>query len=64
MEFYGKLDNVEIEIKALTTKFIRINKSYLFNKDFIENIGKNSITVCGVSYQVSPKYKHNIENIT
>ena len=64
IDFYGKLDAVEIEVNSLTDKFIRINKSYLFNKDYIDVIGKNSITVQGVVYQISPKYKHNLEIIT
>ena len=64
MEFYGKLDDVEIEINSLTDKFIRINKSYLFNQNYIEYIGKNSISVQGLTYQISPKYKHNVKNIT
>lgn len=64
IDFYGKLDEVEVEINSLTDRFVRINKSYLFNKDYIDIIGKNSITVQGTVYQVSPKYKHNIEIIT
>lgn len=64
IEFYEKLDNVETEIKSLTDIFIRINKSYLFNTRYIENIGKNSITVQGIIYHVSPQYKHNLEIIT
>lgn len=64
MEFYGKLDQVERDIKSLTDKFVRINKSYLFNKDYIENIGKNTITVKNVTYHISPKYKQNLEIIT
>lgn len=63
-EFYEKLDHVEEEIKSLTDKFVRISKSYLFNKDFIENIGKNSVSVQGINYKVSPKYKDNIKIVT
>lgn len=64
IEFYGKLDEVEREIKLLTSDFIRINKSYLFNSRYIENIGKNSIVVQGITYQISPMYKHNLKIIT
>lgn len=63
-EFYGKLDIVEKEIKSLTDKFIRISKSYLFNRDYIENVGKNSVSVHGINYKVSPKYKDNIKIVT
>lgn len=64
LEFYGKLDDVEKEIKLITRNFVRINKSYLFNIKYIENIGKNDIVVQGITYHISPKYKHNIEIIT
>ena len=63
-EFYGKLDIVEKEIKSLTDKFIRISKSYLFNREYIENVGKNSVSVQGINYKVSPKYKDNIKIVT
>ena len=64
VEFYEKLDNVEKEIRLLSNKYIRINKSYLFNKDYIENISKNNISVEGTTYTISPKYKDNIKIIT
>lgn len=64
MEFYGKLDDVEIEVNSLTDKFIRINKSYLFNQNYIEYIGKNSISVQGLTYQISPKYRQKLKIIT
>lgn len=61
IDFYGKLDKVEEEIRSITNKYVRINKSYLFNKDFIECIGKNSIFVEGVEYTISPKYRDSIK---
>lgn len=64
VEFYGKLDDVEKEIRSLSNKYIRINKSYLLNKDYIENIGKNSVSVEGVTYAISPKYRNNLKIIT
>ena len=64
VDFYGKLDKVEEEIREITNKYVRINKSYLFNRDFIECIGKNSISVDGIEYTISPKYKDNLKIIT
>ncbi len=55
--FYGKMDQVEREVRELTDKFMRISKSYLVNTDFVESNGKNSIQIRGVSYNISPKYK-------
>ena len=64
IDFYGKLDEVEEEIRSMTNKFIRINKSYLFNADYIDYIGKNTISVEGIEYTISPKYRDNIKIIT
>lgn len=61
--FYGKLDQVEIEIKKLTDKFMRISKSYLVNADFVDSIGKNIVNIRGVSYNISPGYRSNIESL-
>lgn len=60
MEFYGKLDDVEMEVRTITNKFVRINKSYLFNRDYIDVWGRNFISIGGLEYQISPKYKNNI----
>lgn len=62
-EFYEKLDNVEQEIKSLTNKFIRINKSYLINIDYIDSVGKNTIRIQNTDFNISPKYKNNIPQI-
>lgn len=64
VSFYDKLDKVEEEIRAITNKYIRINKSFLVNRDFIEKISKNSIVVEGIEYVISPKYKDKIKIIT
>lgn len=61
-EFYGKLDNVEKDIKTLTDCFLRINKSYLININFIENFGKNEVTIGDQVLTISPKYKESVKN--
>lgn len=62
--FYGKLDQVEQDVKLLTDKFMRISKSFLVNTDFVESIGKNSLSIQGSTYNISPKYKAQKEKIT
>ena len=57
IEFYGKLDDVEQEIKELSDNFLRINKSYLINKLFVSKWGKNDVTIGDNVLNVSSKYK-------
>lgn len=57
ISFYGKLDQIEKDVAALTDKFIRISKSYLVNIDFVDSVGKNTLTARGETYNISPKYK-------
>lgn len=59
-EFYGKLDLVEKEINELVDFFIRINKSILVNKYYIESYGKNEIYIDNEKLSISPKYKKEV----
>ena len=59
-EFYGKLDLVEKEINNLVDFYIRINKSILVNKNYIERYGKNEVYIDDEKLSISPKYKNNV----
>lgn len=59
-EFYGKLDNVEKEITTISDYFLRINKSYLVNTNYIENFGKNELVLDNQIFTISSKYKDNV----
>lgn len=59
-EFYGKLDIVEEEINNMVDFFIRINKSILINKNYIESYGKNEVFINDEKLSISPKYKNNV----
>lgn len=63
ISFYGKLDQVEKDVKLLTDHFIRINKSFLVNKGFVDSIGKNTLTLRGAVYKISPKYKDHVSEM-
>ena len=58
--FYEKLDSLELRIKEITDIFIRISKSYLINRKFIESYGKNEVFVSNETFKISPKYKKRI----
>lgn len=63
ISFYGKLEQVKKDVELLTNQFVRISKSYLINKKFVESIGKKSITLQGITYNISPKYRSNLHNM-
>ncbi len=44
-QFYGKLKEVESEIKKHTNRFLRINRSYLVNFDYIKSINYTTVTL-------------------
>lgn len=43
--FYGKIDDVEKEIKLISNEFLRINKSYLINMNHVESFGNDKVIV-------------------
>lgn len=47
-QFYGKLNNVEDELKYLHT-FLRIHQSYLVNYDYIKKMNFSTITLSCVN---------------
>ena len=56
-EFYEKLDNVEKEISILSNDFLRISKSYLINKQFVETFNKNYVQINNEQFSIGGKYK-------
>ena len=44
-QFYGKLKDVENEIRKHTNRFLRINRSYLVNFDYIKSINYTAVTL-------------------
>lgn len=57
-QFYGKLDDIEEEIKNIHDYFLRVNKSYLINYAYVKSISKNSIiTSENIVVKISSNYK-------
>lgn len=65
LRFYHKLDEVENEVCEIYPYFVRINKSYLVNFQFIKIIHPNSVVLSDdiTALNVSPKYKANLFEI-
>lgn len=59
-QFYNKLDNVEAEIEKICPYFVRVNKSFYVNTNYISNISTTHICVDGIALKISPKYKKSI----
>lgn len=56
--FYGKLDEVEEKLKAMNTRFIRINKSYLVDLLYVKEFRYNRVKLDnGKELLISPKYR-------
>lgn len=57
MYFYEKLDKVESELKEMDAFFIRINKSVIINKFYVDMVYANGdVIVCGEKFTISKKY--------
>lgn len=59
--FYGKLDDIEKEIKSIDSQYIRINKSYLVNMSCTCLCGKNQVRLGSKIISVSRKYQEEFE---
>lgn len=57
--FYSKLDDVEKEVNNISPYFVRVNKSFLVNINFIEEIHSNHIVVPDITINITEKYKRN-----
>lgn len=45
IKFYDKLDNVETEVRKLSSLFMRINQSYMINKRFVLRTENSTVTL-------------------
>ena len=60
--FYGKLDDVEKEIKKKDKMLVRINQSTIINMRYIQYISLWTVEIDGQAFKVSSKYKDNFLN--
>lgn len=61
LRFYDKLDNVEKKIENIYPYFVRINKSYYVNKNYVTKVSATYICIDDMSIKISAKYKDNIK---
>lgn len=60
--FYDKMDMVENIISKISNSFVRVNQSYLINREFILSVDNKEITMINKEIiNISRKYHHNIE---
>lgn len=55
--YYEKLNNVEEKLLKMGAFFLRISKSYIVNKIFIEEGRFDQILICGKELSVTEKYR-------
>lgn len=59
--FYGKLEEVERQIRAASVKFIRIRKSFLINSQYIVEYSAERVVLDnGVIVEITKKYRKNV----
>lgn len=64
VEFRGKMNDVEKEIKKMTDNFIRVNQSSLVNRSYVRNISSKEVVLTnGECISVGRKYRKDFENI-
>lgn len=62
--FYSKMSDVENIVSKLTNDFVRINQSYLINKNYVMSINGNEVTMVNNHIiSLSRKYHKNIFKI-
>ncbi|TXB66998.1 response regulator transcription factor [Vicingus serpentipes] len=61
--FVERLKLIDIDNILPKDSFIRVHRSYLVNKKFIERINNNSIVINGVEIPVSRKYKNCLDSL-
>lgn len=60
-QFYAKLDDVEKDIDEIYPCFLRANKSYFVNFNYITNSPKAIVSISGLEIKVSRKYKQTFD---
>lgn len=64
IEFRGRMNDVEKEIKKLTDNFIRVNQSSLVNRSYIRHISSKEVVLTnGECISVGRKFRKGLENI-
>lgn len=59
--FYGKLEDVERELKELSIRFIRLRKSFIVNPQFIMEFSMDRITLDnGMIIEITKNYKKEV----
>lgn len=56
-QFYEKLDNVEKEIEEIYPCFLRANKSYYINFNYISEFSNSSVSINGIEIKLGRQYK-------
>ena len=59
-QFYDKLDNVEKFIEERYPFFVRINKSYYVNFNYVIYYNLSHVEIDGIILNISPQYKTNL----
>ncbi|MBQ4523318.1 MAG: response regulator transcription factor [Lachnospiraceae bacterium] len=59
-QFYDKLDNVEKFIEERYPFFVRINKSYYVNFNYVIYYNLSHVEIDGMILNISPQYKTNL----
>lgn len=57
---WGTLNNLQKQLPQ--ERFIRIHNSYIINKDYIESIKKNEVTIDNCPFPISRKYQKKFHN--
>lgn len=64
VKFRGKMDDVEKEVNKVSNDFLRINKSALINKEYIERCStKEAVMMTGDIVSVGRKYVNNVSKM-
>lgn len=60
IQFYEKLDNIEKDIEERCFYFLRINKSYYINHNYVEHFSDRHVVVNGLQLTISKKYEEKL----
>lgn len=58
VSFYGRLDEIEKEIREINTSFLRVNKSYLVNTEYMTGINRKEIEINGKIIRFSDRIQY------
>ncbi len=60
--FYGKIDDIENEVKRIDEKFVRISKSVIVNKKYAGRYGRTQVKVGDKIFSVTKKYRDKLDD--